>query len=873
MRYKEAMWRALLAAALVGCGALTLDTSAPVQAQASDDFWGEPVNLSHSGSAETPVAATAPDGAAQVLWWDRFDGLMTAIRPAPDAPWSAPQAVPLELREIVGEGEAAHVVTTPLAGMPQMISDGQGRVHAWWPGKTSETTGLRPLWYSRLRVGQTAWMTPEAVAEAALAWNMAVAADGSLHLVYLRPVNTSAFPAGLYYKRSTDGGATWTAPSLISASLYFRLLEPTAAHLAVQAVGDEVFVAWDDPRPARALLARSTDGGATWSAPAPLTEMEGARAPHLLPLAGVTAVYEAGQPCALYRQALEPAAPAVKLEGFAVCGQALQLFSLGAEGAVLVAGSGGSYLTLAVWNGEQVSEPQALGIGFEDPATGSRIALEALTVASTGAGQLLAAGQGQDGEIWALEAAVDLPAWAFAPPPVWSRPVAVTADLAVALASPPVAALDAAGRLHVLWSAANAEGSPGAALVYARKEGERWSAPVTVLRSPEGKSDHPALAAAGDRLHVVWSGGPDGRIFYSQAYVRDAATSGGWSEPLALSASAGADPQIAVDLLGRLHVIYAVPLNEGRGVYVTFSDDAGLTWSEPATVFDAQAAGWLSVAQPSLSVDEQGRLLAVWARAPLPGNGPAEGLYTAYAAGDGETWSEPQLFVEGAMASPRAVATLKGQTLVTWYDVQRGTTAYRVSADGGATWTMVSQVPGARALQAPPAVSADGAGGVHLAAVVGDAGALTLMQLLWDGERWTAEPTLALGREWQAAPGVALTASAVLGRLEVLLSAQAAGAGGSWRVLHTARTLPVVADAITPQFARATPTPTPGPEPTPTPTPRPQVNPDAPQSGAPMISAGPLSLPLSALGGVAFAALLVIGLVIVQTRRRGRMRA
>jgi len=40
-----------------------------------------------------------------------------------------------------------------------------------------------------------------------------------------------------------------------------------------------------------------------------------------------------------------------------------------------------------------------------------------------------------------------------------------------------------------------------------------------------------------------------------------------------------------------------------------------------------------------------------------------------------------------------------------------------------------------------------------------------------------------------------------------------------------------------------------------------------------MISAGPLSLPLSALGGVAFAALLVIGLVIVQTRRRGRVRA
>lgn len=891
MIFRRWTLRVLLTAILLGSGAFALQPHAPVAAQTGADFWGEPVNLSRSGSAASPVLATAPDGAAQVLWWDRFDGLLTSISASPEAPWSAPQPAPLGLTRVTGEGDEAVVETIPLTQMPQLLPDANGAVHAWWLGAVPESTsttaasGQRALWYSRLRVGQTAWSTPDTLAEAALAWDMAAAADGSLHLVYLRPINSAAFPSGLYYKRSTDGGATWSAPSLVAASLYFRLLDAGSVRLAVQAVGDEIFIAWEDPRPVRLLLARSADGGATWTPPEPLTAETGARAPQLLPFQRISALYEAGQPCTLYRQALELDlnSPTALFEGANVCGQALQLFLLEDERALFVAGAGSGSLTLALWDGATFSEPKALSASFRDELTGSQIVLDSLSVALR-AETLLAAGLGQDGEIWALAGALDVQAWAFAPPPVWSPPAAAASDLPLAPASAPVAVLDSTGRLHVLWSTADTAGAPGAALTYARLENGRWSTPAVVLRSPEGKSDAPALVAAEDRLHAVWSGGADGRIYYSQAFARDATTSAGWSEPLALteiagSPSAGRDPQILTDLLGRLYVIYAVPLNEGRGIYATFSDDAGVTWSEPAVVFDAEAEGWLSVAQPSLSVDEQGNLLAVWLRLPLPGNGPAEGLYSA-ASVDGAFWTEPELLVEGAMTLPQAVATLKGQLLVIWYDAQRSTAAYRLSSDGGVTWSLTSQVPGLRALQGAPAVAADGAGSIHLAALVADSttpGALTLAHLLWDGERWTAEPALDLGRELQPAPGSAakpaLAASAPLGRLEVLFVAQTANTSVSagattWSLLHTSRALPVAASAALPQFARVTPTPAPAATPTPTPTPRPQVNPDAPQVGAPVLEAGPLSLPLIALVGITLALLLVVGLVVVQSRRR-----
>jgi hypothetical protein len=71
-----------------------------------------------------------------------------------------------------------------------------------------------------------------------------------------------------FYKRSTDGGATWGADTMLSNS------SSTAAYPSVAASGSNVHVAWEDDRDggnAEYYTKRSTDGGTTWGPDTRLT--------------------------------------------------------------------------------------------------------------------------------------------------------------------------------------------------------------------------------------------------------------------------------------------------------------------------------------------------------------------------------------------------------------------------------------------------------------------------------------------------------------------------------------------------------------------------------------------------------------------------
>jgi hypothetical protein len=80
--------------------ALLLGLAGGVQAQSEDDVWGTPVNLSRSGAAGQPRVVAAPDGTLQAFWWDRFDGLMTAVFNG--RRWSSPVMAPILMTEVAG---------------------------------------------------------------------------------------------------------------------------------------------------------------------------------------------------------------------------------------------------------------------------------------------------------------------------------------------------------------------------------------------------------------------------------------------------------------------------------------------------------------------------------------------------------------------------------------------------------------------------------------------------------------------------------------------------------------------------------------------------------------------------------------------------
>jgi hypothetical protein len=852
--------------------------------QDSGQVWGEPVNLSRSGAASKPVLFAGPDGTLQVFWWDQLDGVATA-RWDGEA-WGAAVAIPIYTYEEV-QGELTAV---PVEVMPFLAVTVDGRVQALWLGEPDEDTGARPLLRSQLGVGGTTWSTPDTVTQSALIWHLEEDLSGILHLAYMQPRHSAASPSGVYYRRSTNGGVTWSAPELLYSSMYFRLLSTEQAHLEVAVGGEgQVYVTWDDPRLETAFYARSADGGLSWEEPQQMGDPEeGAKQSRVFfgqdgDALLLWATFQAAATCVLYQQrASAGEAPRRVLEELGGCPEEVMFLRTATGQVLLVMGSGGG-LTLAAWDGsvDQWSEPKWLGVSFEDPELERQLYLESLR--ATLAGESLAVvGQGQDGDVWFLESQVSVLEWTFAPPSPWSEPVGLSQS--EGLPGLPAVATDAEGRVHVLWSEVTAEGLPRDGLYYTGYSGTRWTQSVEVLRSPDGKAEQPALVAVGDQLHAVWCGGRSSEVLYSRAYVRDAYAPGGWSQPQPLPAlgDVGGAPAIAIDLMGALHVVYAVPLNEGRGIYYTGSDDGGVTWSEVEVVFDAEAAGWAMVDHPSLAVDEFGTLHAAWVRAPLPGSDLSEGIYYSRSTGGSEAlsqglaWSEPVQVADGAYDWPRVGATFTGLVHLLWGEADGSLGWFHQwSADGGAGWTRPEHVGRFAGVRGPVGLTIDGAGMLHLIGVgEDDAGESALLYTTWDSSvalttgngQWGELESFRLASDISGEPGVAVALRSALGWLDVTFRGEVESEKGGARVdvLYTGRSVPVVEVTPVPVFTpRPTMTPTPGPTPMPTPTPRPAVDAEAPSPAPPSLSLGPVTLPLLSLWGILLAGLIVVVVVFL----------
>jgi hypothetical protein len=856
--------------------------------QGSGQIWSDPVNLSHSGAASEPVVAASPDGTLQVFWWDQLDGLTTAHWDG--EAWGAAVASPIYVVEEV-EGKLTPV---PIETMPLLTPDAGGWVHAFWLGKPDEKTGARSLMHSQLAIGDTAWSTPDVVAPSALICYLKADFAGTLHLAYVRPQHSDASPAGVYYTRSTDGGRRWSAPQVLYRSMYFRLLSLEEAQLYIASDGEgEVYVTWDDPRLETVFYVRSIDDGLTWGESHAVGNLEeGAKRAYVVyrqegdPLLLWQAIQATGS-CALYQQRANDGGETQRvLEELGKCPETIKFLHTANGQVLLVMSSGGGDLTLVAWDdaADRWSEPKWLSLSFEDPVLERRVYLGSLN--ATLAGDALAmVGQGQDGDVWFLESQVSALEWAYAPPSPWSEPVDLSSD--DGLPGLPTLATDADGQVHVLWSEAIGEDVLGKGLYYAGYNGTRWTQPVEVLRSSEGKAEQPALVAVGNRLHALWSGGRSGKIFYSRAYIQDAYTPGGWSEPQSLPApgDVGSSPAIVADLVGTLHAVYAVELNEGRGIYYTRSDDGGETWSRVQVVFDAAAAGWAMVDHPSLAVDERETLHVAWVRMPLPGDGQPEGIYYAH-SGDseslrpdsGQAWSEPVQIAEGAYDWPCAVAAPTGQVHLVWGEASGSLSwIHQRSVDGGAGWTRSERVGRFTGVRGPVGLVGNGAGMLHLVGVgQDDAGEPALLHTVWADGRWGDLETLRLTAGARGEPGVAVALRSALGRLDVVFRVEAEGEEGETQVNvhYTGRPVPVVETIPTPvSTPRPTTIPTPRPTPTATPIPQLEVNTVAPSPVPSSVSLGPMTLPFASLGGLLLSVLIVVtaGILALRspwTRRR-----
>ena len=134
-------------------------------AQESDPTWSPPVNLSQSGSADTPSVTVAFDGTVFVVWQDEFDGPVYASRT--EDQWSSPLAVAFPFGEFV----------------PFLIADSEGTIHAFWIGNENS------FFYSRTKVenfGTTNWSGARLMDTSVIAFDVVLDGENELNVSYVR---------------------------------------------------------------------------------------------------------------------------------------------------------------------------------------------------------------------------------------------------------------------------------------------------------------------------------------------------------------------------------------------------------------------------------------------------------------------------------------------------------------------------------------------------------------------------------------------------------------------------------------------------------------------------------------------------------------
>ena len=113
---------------VLGCVLVLFAALAPIVplAQVVESSRIEAVNLSKSGAASGLVAVRGNRQNVQFFWWDRFDGLTTALYYS--GRWSAPRVAPIMVSTIEMIERRETLVWRPIDVMPMITGDPRGHL-------------------------------------------------------------------------------------------------------------------------------------------------------------------------------------------------------------------------------------------------------------------------------------------------------------------------------------------------------------------------------------------------------------------------------------------------------------------------------------------------------------------------------------------------------------------------------------------------------------------------------------------------------------------------------------------------------------------------------------------------------------------------
>jgi len=760
-------------------------TSKLASAQTEDENWTTPINLSTSGATTDPYIAVDSNNFIHAIWTDRQLGFMYSFNKGEG--WSDPGKTNMPFRFSTAAGSVRVA--------PHFAAIKNGRIIALW------REGLR-LKYSTLTpntAGKTISFTNgQVLASSVLSFDMYFDEKGIGHVAFLQPENKSSFPAGIYYSRSQNNGASWSRPVILYSSSYYRnLVSPQATDEQARAqsnlansisinVGyddegkEKIYIGYDNQPRKRILLSTSQDNGKTWNDPLeidrPTSEgsidgpfgikvsVQGKKA--VLAWQSGTIGDTQGGTCTHYYQTSEDGGITWSdsqrmMPSLLECSEDTQFIN-GVKDYFVLLTTISDQVYLTAWDGKSWSnaQPQSSLYKFIDQDTFVNVDFRCRQFAKTSTNNLYAVGcdEGSGQDIWFSSLSLNQVKNWFPGNDTWK----VTESIYTSLNEPSDLQLlaDNQNRLHAIWTQlAEVEETPEESstitpyrvIYYSYMKDTSWSKPQVILGAPSQDIVQPFMVlGTNGKLVIVGRASETGEVFQGWADTSKASSIMEWSPPSVLPSlrSQTDSPVVAAAPNGNQVVAYTIPINEDRGVYVSRTDNLGLTWSEPVKIFDGMTGNWESVSKPYLAISSNSALHIQWLKDSYSNRSTGKGLYYSRSADDGVNWAENKEVTQNPVTWSKLITD--GDLVIhrLWREQFKDQTAvfHQYSQDGGGTWGKIIRILDNKGTTGSIDVVKDNSGKLHLIDLHLDENHLILKYWFWGNERWGLVDQKDLGR-------------------------------------------------------------------------------------------------------------------------------
>ena len=259
---------------------------------------------------------------------------------------------------------------------------------------------------------------------------------------------------------------------------------------------------------------------------------------------------------------------------------------------------------------------------------------------------------------------------------------------------------DPHGFVHIFWAETNPDDGV-TAIQYATFDGVAWSEPNDVyVTAPDIDVVSFAAALGQDgTLHLTWSEGNTGPIYYTRAPALEAYSARVWERPTSFGFPAYR-MKLVVDSKNVLHLMFINFYGQEPGVYYTRSSDFGETWINTVWI-DPDIPTYDTPNVIKFLVDDKDGLHASWYYAATDLSSPlGEWIRYVHSLDGGVTWASP-FTVDRAddtideLRQPFPGLAISGDTVHMMYAGNNVTQReHRYSLDRGETWSDTARVLG-----------------------------------------------------------------------------------------------------------------------------------------------------------------------------------